>query len=259
MSWEAAIVEAEHTPWGQRAEFRVVAAAARIEWRYLRAVGKRCAPLCVDHEGRALSTAEMTRVLRLTGDDRRPVLVVYWIRDALALAVLPFSESAVRHFIRSVAVLVDTTLAGRITGRLIELLGGRYRMLQPPGHADRLRRLHEIITERASNALAVDGRGPYRQMGTAVLSLASALDALVLPVAARASRTVTVAPRSKVRVPLPGCRIALVIGEPMSVGRGNARRVAAAQLRDALDGLGMVAQRVLGQARVAGKACEGVR
>jgi lysophospholipid acyltransferase (LPLAT)-like uncharacterized protein len=228
-----------------RVKDRIAMAAARVGWSYLRAVGNKCVPLCVDHEGRALSPTERIRTLRLMPNNGRPVLVVYWIADVLTLAILPFCEPASRQLLRSVDVFVDATLEGHVTGRLIELLGGRYRMLQLPGHPGRLKQLHEVMAERASCALAVDGGGPYRQVGTGLPTLSSALGALIVPVAARASRTVTLAPRSRVRVPLPGCRVALAIGDALSVAREAPRRLAAEQVRDALDRLGAVADQVL--------------
>jgi lysophospholipid acyltransferase (LPLAT)-like uncharacterized protein len=167
----------------------------------------------------------------------QPVVLSYYIADALGVATLAFMHEEFLHLMRSLRCLVDDTVAGRISGSLIDSLGGRYALLPRSGDPDRLRGVQRILTEGGSCAFPVDGGGPYREVGTGVIGLAVSLNAVIVPFAVRVTPAVTVAPQSKVRVPTPGCRLVAAIGEDLRVRRGGNRRVAAATLKGALDGL----------------------
>jgi lysophospholipid acyltransferase (LPLAT)-like uncharacterized protein len=59
------------------------------------------------------------------------------------------------------------------------------------------------MTRRSSCAFPVDGGGPYRQVGTGIVTLAASLRAAIVPLAAVVRPAVPSLHGSRVRVPLP--------------------------------------------------------
>lgn len=226
----------------RRLSARVEIAAASLERRYLAsvAIGGEC--ICVDPDGVQLDAAQVQAAL---GYARSPVLIVYWISDAICIGLLPFVHRTFADVARSVRFLYDDTFWGRVCAQFHDRLGGSYTVLARHGDAARLADLREVLRVRRSYALAVDGGGPYRHVRSGLASLGKTLDAAIVPIAVRASRAMPVARRSGVRVPLPGCRVAVAIGHSISARAIGARDVTSGRVGSALDGLGSVAARAL--------------
>ena len=173
------------------------------------------------------------------------MILCYYIEDALGVATLALMHAEFLALMRSLRCLVDQTVAGRVSGAIIEELGGRFTLLPRPGDPDRLRGVHAVIQEGGSCAFPVDGGGPYRQVGTGIVGLAASMNAAIVPIGVRVAPAAIFAPQSKVRVPWPRCRLVAAIGDDIRVRRGADRRAAAAALRGALDDLSVAVRRAV--------------
>ncbi len=101
---------------------------------YVRWVGKAHATTSVDRHGRLLEPQDVIRTIDPASRGGRPLVVVYWISDTLALATLLFAGRIAQELLAMVTVLIDATIPGRLTGHFLDRVGGRCRILQPPGH-----------------------------------------------------------------------------------------------------------------------------
>lgn len=184
---------------------------------------------------------------RLAGFARRPqpILLSYYIADALGVAALALVHPGFLALMRTLRCLVDDTFTGRVAGAIIEDLGGRFALLPRLDDPDRVRAVYEVIREGGSCAFPVDGGGPYRQVGTGVIGLAASLRATILPITVQVAPSFSLAPQSKVRVPTPRCRIVAGMGQPILVPRGTDRRATAAELKETLDVLSNVVPHAL--------------
>jgi lysophospholipid acyltransferase (LPLAT)-like uncharacterized protein len=167
----------------------------------------------------------------------RPIVVTYYIADALGVASLGLMHRQLGDLLRSVRCLVDDTVAGRACASMIAHLGGRISLLPRIDDPDRMRAVHGVIRSGESCAFPVDGGGPYREVGTGIVGLAASLKAMIVPIAARPTPALVVAPQSRVRVPLPWSRVVGAIGAGVQVDRTRDRRAVANALKGALDEL----------------------
>lgn len=115
-------------------------------------------------------------------------------------------------------------------------------MLERLGRPERLEQLCGVVRRGGSYAFAVDGGGPYFEVGTGVATLARALRAFIVPIAVTASPALPVPHRSRISFPLPHCRTTLAIGTPIDGLQADRRRVVA-EVRAALVSLGGVIRR----------------
>ncbi len=221
---------------------RLEVALARGVLAYLRGVARSCDAVWVNEAGSRLSAADVDR--SLAGLERRsqPVVLSYYITDALGVALLALKDGAFIRLMRSLRCLVDETVTGRVSAAMIRSLGGRYVLLPRPGHPDRLRAVHGVMLEGGSCCFPVDGGGPYRRVGTGIIGLTVALHAVVVPLAVALAPAPTLAPRSRVRIPLPRTRMTAVMGDPIEVRGDMDRRDTAAALQRALDRLAAAAR-----------------
>jgi lysophospholipid acyltransferase (LPLAT)-like uncharacterized protein len=88
-----------------------------------------------------------------------------------------------------------------------------------------------------SYAFAVDGGGPYSEVGNGVATLARTLKAFVVPLAAVAYPALPWPHRSRISFPLPRCRTTVAIGKPID-GLGADRQAVVAAIQAALEALG---------------------
>jgi hypothetical protein len=209
--------------------------AARLLRTYLRFVARHSSYVAVDQAGRQLELDALAdRVARY--DDR--LVATYWIDNALSFATLSFAHPGLVAFARRFRFLIDDTYGGRLSAHSIASVGGRYTMLALPGDPLRLKQVGSIIAQRESCIFPVDGGGPYREAGTGIVGLASALRASIVPMAVHASRSYAVPHRSRVRVPVAGGRFIVGIGDAIRVDRSELRTEIAARLKSDLDALG---------------------
>jgi hypothetical protein len=163
----------------------------------------------------------------------------------LPFATLSFANAGLLAFARRFRFLIDDTLGGRLSGYSIASVGGRYAMLALPGNPLRLKQVSAVIAERGSCIFPVDGGGPYREVGTGIIGLAASLRAAIVPLSVQASRTLTFPHRSRLRVPLPGGRIVVGLGEPIMVRKDTPRRETAAAVKQSLDRIEALARQQL--------------
>jgi hypothetical protein len=198
----------------------------------VRFVARRSRYAAVDQGGRDLEIAKLEQVVANYG---APLIATYWIDNALPLATMLFAHPGLEAFARRFRFLIDDTFGGRVSGYSIDSAGGRFVMLALPGNPLRLSQVSAVIAEGGSCIFPVDGGGPYREVGTGIIGLASALRASIVPLSVQASRSFAYPHRSRVRVPLPGGRIVIAVGAPIAVRRQDPRRETAALVRNSLN------------------------
>ncbi len=214
-------------------------AAARALRAYVRRDARRSTYAAVDAAGAALDVDRLVDTVARAGDR---LVATYWIDNALPFATLPFANAGLLAFARRFRFLIDDTFGGRLSGYAIGSVGGHYTMLALPGNPLRLTQVSAVIAEGESCIFPVDGGGPYREAGTGIVGLATALAASIVPLTVQASRAVTFPHRSRLTVPLPGGRIVVGVGNPIAVRKDTPRRAAAAAVKQALDGLETIAR-----------------
>lgn len=202
----------------------------------------------VDGDGRLLDERSVERRLATLRRRESPVIMSYYIADALGVATLALAHGRFFEWMQGLRCIVDDTFAGRASAAIIAALGGRFTVLALPGDSERVRGVYEVIRAGGSCAFPVDGGGPYREVGTGVVALAASLGAAIVPVSAGLSPALTFAPQSRVRVPTPKCRLVAAIGDEVSVGRGANRREVADALEGTLDALAHVVRTTAGAA-----------
>jgi hypothetical protein len=207
--------------------------------RYLRGVAHAMQMRWVDGLGNPLAATDIAARLVSLSRRSQPLVMTYYIEDALGVATLALLDAEFLTLMRSLRCVVDDTVAGRVSGVIIERLGGRYAVLPCAGHPDRVRGVYDIIRAGEPCSFPVDGGGPYRQVGTGVIGLAASLHAAILPLAVRLTRSMTFAPQSKVRVPVRGSRLIAAMGDPIRIMRGTDRHAATTALKHALDRLSL--------------------
>jgi len=163
------------------------------------------------------------------------LVATYWIDNALPFATLSFAHPGLVAFAKTFRFLIDDTFGGRLSGYSIGSVGGRYAMLALPGDPLRLKQVSAVLHEGTSCIFPVDGGGPYREAGTGIVGLAVALKAPIVPLSVQASRSWTFPHRSRIRVPLPGGRIVVGVGDPIAVGTSDRRRAVADRVKQSLD------------------------
>jgi hypothetical protein len=213
--------------------FHELAAAGALQ-AYLRFVARHSSYVAIDQRGASLDLTTLVERLAQYG----PRLVAtYWIDNALPFATLSFAHPGLAAFARGFRFLIDDTYGGRLSAHALASVGGRYAMLARPGDALRMKQISAVIAERACCIFPVDGGGPYRQAGTGIIGLATALKAAILPVAVRASRSFAFPHRSRIHIPIAGGRVAVGLGDAITVQKSDLRVEVAARLKSALDNL----------------------
>jgi hypothetical protein len=207
-------------------------ASAKLLRSYIRFVARRSRYAAIDARGRTLELARLEDTVAEYGDR---LLATYWIDNALPFATLLFAHPGLEAFARRFRFLIDDTFGGRLSGYAIDRAGGRYVMLALPGHPLRFEQVSTVIAEGGSCIFPVDGGGPYREAGTGIVGLAVALKASIVPLSVQASRSVAYPHRSRVRIPCPGGRIVVGVGDPIAVRKDDVRRDAAARVKESLN------------------------
>ena len=224
----------------------VHAIAARALTGYLRGVARHGTMRCLDGDARPLDAAAIVSALATPRSDDRPRLVVYWLADAPSIALLPFLEVAFLRSARAVTFLFDETFGGHVCAALVDELRSRYVLLERSERPERLEQLRGVIRRGGSYAFAIDGGGPYFEVGSGVATLARTLKAFIVTIAAVAHPALPVPHRSRISFPLPRCRMTVAIGKPIDGLNGDRRRIMA-EIKAALESLGRVVRRTPGE------------
>ncbi len=192
----------------------------------------------MDHDGRVIDVDAVAPTVARFGE---PLIATYWIDNALPFATLFFGAPGLAAFARSFRFLIDDTFGGRVSEHSIASAGGRSTMLALPGDSLRLTQVHAVMAARSSCVFPVDGGGPYHEVGTGIVGLATALRAAIVPISVQASRSIVFPHRSRLTVPLPGGRVVVGVGAPIAVRKTDPRRDVAAVVKASLDRLALVA------------------
>jgi hypothetical protein len=191
----------------------------------------------VDQRGHAIPVEDLAGIMAGYGER---LVATYWIDNALPFATLSFAHPGLVAFAKTFRFLIDDTFGGRLSGYSIGSVGGRYAMLALPGDPQRLKQVSAVIHEGSSCIFPVDGGGPYREAGTGIVGLAVALKAPIVPLSVQASRAWIFPHRSRIRVPLPGGRIVVGVGDAIAVDKSDPRRTIAERVKHALDHMGNI-------------------
>lgn len=188
--------------------------------------------------GEIEAAGRLARVLASPSVPR--VAVFYWNSDALALSVVVGRrESALQRAGSSVEILCDDSLGGRVSRELLGLLGVASRGLRWANEGERAQDLRAVFRSSTSFGLAVDGHGPYHQVGAAFPRLVHRCGAVAVPLAVVAGATWRIPGRAPLVMPKSGATISVELGEPIAPSELSA----AAGLARLQDGLRMARHR----------------
>jgi hypothetical protein len=167
-----------------------------------------------------------------------PTVFAFWHGQLANWAVFTPRTMAPEH----VSVLVSRHADGEIIARAMNAMGvGAIRGSSTRGGAGALRAMAEYLKGGGCMAITPDGpRGPRHSVSRGALMLARLSGVRIVPVAAAASRALSLGSWDRMEVPLPFSRLALVEGEPIKVpprpGPEEEERLMA-RLKEALDGV----------------------
>ena len=141
--------------------------------------------------------------------------------------------------------IVDDSFGGQIVSAVLDHLRVPQIGIAESDPASRLRSLREVMNTRSELVLAVDGRGPYFDVGTGVVTLAKTLAATLVPCSAVATKTIRIPNRRvPITVPRPFSIVSVQFGEPIDPPATVSSGVLTARhLRDALNRLQSGSQR----------------
>lgn len=145
------------------------------------------------------------------------VVLYYWNVDAVALAVLVASSGPrMGHVWSRIEVVHDESFGGRISRDMAQGFGFGTRSLHWGREDRRARDLVALMRSHSCVAIAVDGHGPYGEVGGAFARLMGKLDAVAVPVAVVASEYWSLPVRARIAVPRARSCVAAVAGRPIS-------------------------------------------
>lgn len=166
------------------------------------------------------------RLDELAGSGRK-LLIYYWVDDAFSLLAIFGNQP---DFGSSVSYVCGDTLLGAISSAVLAHLGRRTLPLRRKGQTASLTDVQRIVRELNPISISADGLGRAFVVSPGLARLAASRGGLVVPVAVRASRSLSLGWCGLARVPLPTARISVALGEPIDV-----RHYRTELLRDVLD------------------------
>jgi lysophospholipid acyltransferase (LPLAT)-like uncharacterized protein len=163
-------------------------------------------------------------------------LYLLWIADHLNLLAVAFADAQFLNASRQLRYVVDDSIGGSIVSRALRSVGIEEVRISEADPVSRLRSLRAMVQPGAPLVLAVDGRGPYYQVSSGVVSLARTLGMSMFPCAAIASHAITF-PNRRVPVTLPrrGATISVLFGH--AIHPQLDAKSTAAHIRDCLNTL----------------------
>jgi lysophospholipid acyltransferase (LPLAT)-like uncharacterized protein len=170
-----------------------------------------------------------------------PVIYTLWTNDQINLLSIGFSSQAYALFARRFEYFADDSFGGIVMQTAIARLRAPVIAISERDPAARLRALKIVVNSRPSAFLVVDGRGPYFQVGTGIVNLASTMNATIVPCAVASWPHLPIRGRSaRLHIPLPKSQVLLALGVPLTLDSQHAgvkASVDASLLREALLGL----------------------
>ncbi|HVS16531.1 MAG TPA: lysophospholipid acyltransferase family protein [Thermoanaerobaculia bacterium] len=149
-----------------------------------------------------------------------PAILTYWHEHIFVSTVF------LRRFFlsrrRPLAALASHSQDGELVARIARNFGVRVaRGSTSRGGREGLRALHrELVKHGASLVILPDGpRGPRHEVKPGLIVLSQLSGAPVVPLAFAASRAWRLRSWDRMAVPKPGCRVRVLVGEPIRVPR----------------------------------------
>jgi hypothetical protein len=185
--------------------------AANVLHQYLRFVGPSLA-VYVKTPGIESPIIEYTQLQSFLDTKRRSgaVLYVLWIADHLNLLALSYVSAELKSLSASFQFLADDSFGGLVVQNILHRIGAAVAPISATDKARRLQLLKELVSERPSLFVAVDGRGPYFTVGTGIVSLGVVLRADIIPCAIVSAPSLNVG-NSAVSVAIPRRRSAILL------------------------------------------------
>ena len=143
----------------------------------------------------------------------RRLFLYYWTETGIPLILWGCMENL--RLDRELAFVHDETLGGRVTGEVVRRLGRAGWPLRHARPGTRARDVGRLIASSTSIGMAVDGRGPYRQVGAAFARLVERAGAVAVPLAIHASRSVRLHLGGPLDLPRRGTALAVRFGSPI--------------------------------------------
>lgn len=146
-------------------------------------------------------------------DPGRRLFLYYWIGDSLPLMLYVGMAGEVPE---PIEVVCDDTLGGQVVATVLSRFGMPHAPLRLARPAARIRDMQRLMKSTTTTAIAVDGRGPYGEVGREFARLIRESGALACPVAARLDRSWLAWPRPRIAVPRRRARLSVVLGRPVA-------------------------------------------
>lgn len=185
---------------------RAAVMLSRLLHRRLEAVAKETSLLDT-----GAGPSRMSELRAAAGGGR--LFLYYWIEDSLPLMLYATLVGARAEPLR---VVCDDTFGGQVTAALLARLGHERAPLRLRSPAARVRDMHDLIKDPRATAIAVDGRGPYREVGREFAKLVRSAGAAACPVAVRIDRDLPVWRGPRIAIPRQGARLSVVMGDAVA-------------------------------------------
>jgi hypothetical protein len=195
--------------------------------RYLRRIARNVQVLENSEDGVEVATLRA----RFAG---RRLVFCYWIEDILPLLLAGLARgSSLRSVMKDVEFLCDDSLGGRTTVAILDRLGRKWRLLHWFEHRARVQDIQELIRYDNPIGIAVDGHGPYGNVGSSFARLLEKQEAVAVPIGAQARPSWSVRLRARLSVPRPSSKVAVVSGSALDATVGT--KVLREALQESLD------------------------
>ena len=166
--------------------------------------------------------------------DRGHVIVPFWSRDQLTIALLAAERHGLRRALSRFEIVADDSIGGEIMWRVGEKFGLQMRRIHARGNPSRLEDLAEWLRHPTPFFIAVDGGSVYGTVPTGIVRMAARLGSTVWPMAVHPRRRVRV-PGIIADIPLPGTNLGVGVSRPLRVARAASIAEVTADVKQRLE------------------------
>ncbi|MDG2307365.1 MAG: hypothetical protein P8R42_22490 [Candidatus Binatia bacterium] len=143
----------------------------------------------------------------------RHFILYYWIEGALPLMLYGCRGGGLLG--RDLAFVCDETLSGGIAADVLRRLGWEHMLLRHRRPGTLARDVGKLVRATGSIGIAVDGRGPYREVGSSFARLARQSEAIAVPLGIRVRGSLSLPLPGPVAIPRKGTQVDLALGQPV--------------------------------------------